>query len=555
MQHPTTRRPRRPRPRPSTSVPGIAPARSLALAGMAACLACVVAGPGAAAAAAPSAPSAPLVDATLVSQQAPTTAQALAGLDDEIGDMLAEWEVPGLAVAVVRDDAVVYAQGFGVREVGGADPVDEHTLFAAGSTSKAFTATAVAMLVDEGKAAWNDLVVDHLPSFRLSDPYITRDLRLRDLMSHNSGLLRGDRIWYASGRSRKEVVHQVRHQPVTFPLRSTFQYNNTTWIAAGEAIEALAGTTWDDFVAERIFRPLGMTRSTTRVGPLAAMDNVASPHVETLEGELRVVPYRNIDNAGPAGSINSSVAEMAQWVRMQLAGGVYEGERLVSEEALRETRTAQMVIRNEGTWALIWPESNFLNYGLGWFLSDYRGLKVVSHGGNIDGMTANVAFVPERNYGFVVLANANGANAFVTALVHRLVDRLEGGGEIRWSEQMLARWRKFQEEARAAQRKVEEGRIASAPPSLEVGAYAGAYVNDMYGEIVVSESEGTLSARFGAGFQGPLEHWHYDVYRAVWEGSAGPGEFFRFELGNDGKVAALHADIEGSVEFARKPPA
>lgn len=548
MQHPRTRR--------------IAPAR-IALYCMA-WLACVAAAPAASHAlalsatpglSAASAPSAAPAGAAPVRQQAPATAHALAGLDDEIGDMLEEWEVPGLAVAVVRDDAVVYARGFGVREAGGADPVDEHTLFAAGSTSKAFTATAAAMLVDEGKVAWDDLVVDHLPSFRLSDPYITRDLRLRDLMSHNSGLLRGDRLWYASGRSREEVLHQVRHQPITFPLRSTFQYNNTTWIAAGEAIEALAGTTWDDFVTDRIFRPLGMTRSTTRVGPLASMDNVASPHVETLEGELRVVPYRNIDNAGPAGSINSSVAEMAQWVRMQLAGGVYEGERLVSEEALRETRTAQMVIRNEGTWALIWPESNFLNYGLGWFLSDYRGLKVVSHGGNIDGMTANVAFVPERNYGFVVLANANGANAFVTALVHRLVDRMEGGGAIPWSEQMLARWREFQEEARAAARKVEEGRIASAPPTLEASAYAGAYANDMYGEIVVSESGGALSARFGAGFQGPLEHWHYDVYRAVWEGSTGPGEFFRFELGNDGKVTALHAEIEGIVEFARKPPA
>lgn len=488
-------------------------------------------------------------------QQAPTQAQALAGLDDEIADMLAEWEIPGLAVAVVRDDAVVYARGFGVREAGGSDPVDEHTLFAVGSTSKAFTATAVAMLVDEGKAAWDDLVVDHLPSFRLSDPYITRDLRLRDLMSHNSGLLRGDRLWYASGRSREEVLHQVRHQPVTFPLRSTFQYNNTTWIATGETIEVLAGATWDDFMAERIFRPLGMSRSTTRVGPLAQMDNVATPHVETPEGELRAVPYRNIDNAGPAGSINSSVAEMAQWIRMQLAGGVYQGERLVSEEALRETRTAQMVIRNEGTWALIWPESNFLNYGLGWFLNDYRGLKVVSHGGNIDGMTAYVGFVPERNYGFVALANMNGANAFVSALTHRLIDRMEGGGEILWSERMLARWNEFQEEARAAARKVEEGRIASAPPTLEAGAYAGVYANDMYGEIVVSESGGSLSAQFGAGFRGPLEHWHYDVYRAVWEGSYGPGEFFRFEIGNDGKVAALHAEIEGSVEFARKPPA
>lgn len=479
-------------------------------------------------------------------------AQGLAGLDDEVEAMVAEWGIPGVAVAIVQDDRVSYARGFGVRQTGRPELVDEHTIFAVGSTSKAFTAAAVAMLSDEEMLSWDDLVVDHLPDFRLSDPYITRDLRVRDLMSHNSGLLRGDRIWYASGRSREEVLHQVRHQPVTFPLRSTFQYNNTTWIAAGEVIEALSGTSWDDFVARRIFEPLGMTRSTTLLGPLNEMDNVAAPHIKTPEGDLLAVPYRNIDNAGPAGSINSSALQMAQWVRLQLAGGEYEGERLVSEAAIREMHTPQMVIRKEGGWALIWPESDFLNYGLGWFLTDYRDQKMVSHGGNIDGMTALVTLVPERNYGFVFLVNMSTANGFTSALAHRLIDRLEGGEQLPWSDRMLASWRELEEEGHAEAQKEEESRIAEAPPTLPASAYAGTYANDMYGELVVTEADGALRARFGTGFEGPLEHWHYDTFRCAWEGASNSKEFMRFEIGKDGTPTVLHAEIEGTVEFVRK---
>ena len=494
--------------------------------------------------------------ATMLAVLAPapeaTAQEGLTGLDDEIRAMVEEWGIPGLSVAVVQDDEVTYARGFGVKTVGSMDPVDEHTIFAVGSTSKAFTAAAMAMLVDEGKVAWDDPVADRLPTFQLSDPYITRDLRVRDLMSHNSGLLRGDRIWYATGRSREEVLRLARHQPITYRLRSTFQYNNIMWIAAGEVIEEVSGMSWDDFVATRIFQPLGMTRSTTLMEPLKRLDNVATPHMETPEGELKAIPYRDIDNAGPAGSINSSAMQMAQWARLQLGGGEYGGERLISEEAVQEMHTGQMIMRNEGTWAVVFPESDFLTYGLGWFLSDYRDLKMVSHGGNIDGMTAFVALIPERDYGIVMLINLNGANAFSSALTHRIIDRLEGGEQLAWSEKMLTMWAGLQERARARTKEVEESRIEGTSPTLAAAAYAGTYDNDMYGEITVTEDGGGLSATFGAGFQGALEHWHYDTFRTNWGGIAGDREFFRFEIGTDGKVAVLHAEIEGSVEFRRR---
>ena len=478
--------------------------------------------------------------------------QRLSGLEDTVRDMMRDWDVPGVAVAVIQGDEITYAGGFGVKQIGGTDPVDEHSIFAVGSTSKAFTAAAMAMLVDEGKVSWDDPVIDHLPTFRLSDPYITRDLRVRDLMSHNSGLMRGDRLWYGSGRSREEVLHQVRHQPVTFRLRSTFQYNNTTWIAAGELIETVSGMSWDDFVATRIFKPLGMTRSTTLLEPLGRLDNVAMPHVKTPDGELLVVPYRNIDNAGPAGSINSSAMQMARWVRLQLGGGEYEGERLISEDAAAEMHTSQMLIRNGGLWALIFPDSDFLTYGLGWFLTDHRDLKMVSHGGNIDGMTALVTMIPERDHGIVILANLNGANGFTVAVANHVIDRLEGWEGTSWSEKMMELFAPVEAEAAEQARQAEESRTADTSPTLAMSEYAGTYANDMYGEIAVTNEGGVLTATFGAGFEGPLEHWHYDTFRSTWGATADQNEFLRFEIGTDGKVAVLHAEIEGSITFERR---
>ena len=488
-----------------------------------------------------------LAPATLAAGQDP-----LAGLDETIQEMMEDWRVPGVGIAIVQGDEITYARGFGVKRIDGSDPVDENTIFAIGSSSKAFTAAAIAMLVDEERLSWDDRVVDHLPTFQLSDPYITRNIRIRDLMSHNTGLLRGDRIWYASGLTRTEILDRVRHQPVTYPLRSTFQYNNTTWIAAGEVIKAVSGMSWDDFVAARIFRPLGMARSTTLIGPLARLDNVAEPHIETPDGELMAVPYRDIDNAGPAGSINSSVMQVAQWVRLQLALGEYEGERLISEAAVNEMHTGQMFIRPEGLWSVVFPASDFLLYGLGWFLTDYRDIKMVSHGGNIDGMTALVVMVPERDYGWVILTNLNGANGFTSALTHHLVDRLEGVEQLPWNEMMKETFAELEEQARAQARQVEEGRVEGTSPTLPLAEYAGTYKSDMYGEIVVTEEDGGLRATFGAGFEGTLEHWHYDTFRSTWSDPVNPQEFLRFEIGTDGKVAVLHAEIEGSVAFTRR---
>src|SRR5205807_3855040 len=341
-----------------------------------------------------------------------STAQAqvdpLKGLDEYIKKALMEWEVPGLALAIVKNDKVILARGYGVRKLGETTPVDEYTLFAIGSATKAFTAAALAMLVDEGKIKWDDPVTKYLPGFQLYDPYVTREITIRDLLAHRSGLDRNEVIWYGSRNSREDVLRRLRFVKPGSSFRSKFGYQNVMYLAGGQIIPEVTKTSWDEFVQEKIFKPLGMTSSLTSIRPLRASPAVATPH-QKIEDKVQIIPWRNIDNIGPAGSINSNVHDMAQWLRLQLGEGIYEKNRLLGSGAVQQMHAAQTVIPLEGTMARLNPNAHFLCYGLGWFLQDYRGRKLVEHGGNIDGMSAMVAMLPEEKLGLVVLTNLNGA--------------------------------------------------------------------------------------------------------------------------------------------------
>ena len=302
---------------------------------------------------------------------APAQEGALRGFDAYVEAAMKEWKVPGLAVAVVKDDRLIHARGYGVKEVGRPDLVDEHTLFAVGSTSKAFTTAALGMLVDEGKLDWDDRVVEGLSGFRLYDPYVTREMRIRDLVTHRSGLSRADRLWYV-GYPREEVLRRIRFHEPTWSFRTHYGYQNIMFLAAGQIIPEVTGTSWDDFVDRRIFTPLGMERSNTSVTALEGDANVATPHM-LVEGEPVPIRYRNIDNVGPAGSINSSTAEMARWVRLHLGGGVFEGRRLLKEETVAEIHSPQTVMPIDEDIRELYPTTHFRAYGFGWYLQDHRG--------------------------------------------------------------------------------------------------------------------------------------------------------------------------------------
>ena len=475
----------------------------------------------------------------------------LAGFDAYVTKAMQDWKVPGLAMVIVKDDSVIFAKGYGTRTMGSLQPVDEHTIFAIGSASKAFTATLVAMYVDEAKMRWDAPATEYLPAFELYDPYVAREITIRDLLTHRSGLARGDLMWYATDYNRDEILRRVRFLRPTWSMRSRYGYQNIMYLAAGQAVAKVAGRSWDDVVRERIFVPLGMTATTTSTRPLASLQNVATPHGD-IDDTLRILPWHNIDNIAPAGSINSSVHDMSKWVRFQLAQGKVAGKTLVSTSALGETHTPQMAVPLSADARQINPFTHLSSYGMGWMLQDYRGREVRQHGGNIDGMSALVAFVPEEKLGFVVLTNANGSPMPAIAMF-RALDALIGAQPRDWSAEYLKVRTRQVAMAKETESKRLAQRASGTKPSLSLDKYAGVYADSMYGDAKIRHENGKLYASYGNMFEGELEHWHYDTFRATWKAVNMGKSFVTFALDSDGKVRGV--EFENLSSFNRKPDA
>ncbi|HYE16211.1 MAG TPA: serine hydrolase, partial [Pyrinomonadaceae bacterium] len=459
-----------------------------------------------------------------------------------------DWKVPGFAVAIVKDDKVVFAKGYGVRELGKPGTVDADTLFAIASNTKAFTSAALAVLVDEGKLKWDDPVTKYLPYFQMYDPYVTREITVRDLLSHRSGLATfgGDLLWFESTYPREEIIRRARYLKPTSSFRSRYGYQNIMFLAAGEIVPAVTGKSWDDFVRERFFAPLRMKRTTTSHKQLLATPNIATPHNE-MDGKLRVIHYDNVDNAGGAAAINSSVADMAQWVRLQLGRGTFEGKKIFGADRSREMWTPHTISGAVSESAEKFnPTTHFNLYGLGWALNDYQGRKVVSHGGGLDGMISRVAMMPEENLGLVVLTNSE--TPLPTVLSNKIFDVFLGVPKRDWSADYLARARASREAAEAAAKKVEESRVTGTKPSLPLAGYAGTYTGAMFGDARVSEENGRLVVRLvpSPNFVGDLEHWHFDTFRIKWRESIVypfPRGFVTFTLDQQGRASEMKIDV------------
>jgi CubicO group peptidase (beta-lactamase class C family) len=473
------------------------------------------------------------------------------GMDAYVTQALATWKVPGVGIAIVRNDSVIYARGYGVRELGKPELVDARTGFAIGSASKAFTAAAVEMLVDSGKMQLDAPATTYLPGFQLFDPYATRELTVRDMLTHRSGLSRGDLSWYASDKSRDDILRGVRFLRPTWSFRSQFGYQNLMYLAAGQAVAHVANTTWDDFVQRRIFDPLGMTATGTSWQTAPGKENRATPHA-TADDAVHPIAWRDIDNIGPAGSIVSNVTDMSQWVRLQLADGRRDGRQLISPAMMREGRTPQTVIRIDTAMRRFNPATHYQSYGFAWFLQDYRGREVVQHGGNIDGFSALVGMMPEEQIGVVILTNMNGTS-LPTALMNKIFDWQLKAPARDWSGDLRAFTLAQQARGLAARKKIEAQRVLGTRPTLPLAAYAGTYVDSLYGEITVKDDNGKLSLAFGPNRHSELEHWNYDTFRARFDAPLLGTSFVQFRLGPTGKVDELQADMTEGTIYKRRP--
>jgi CubicO group peptidase (beta-lactamase class C family) len=475
-------------------------------------------------------------------------ARSLAGVENYIEQMRQDWRVPGLAIGIVKDDSIVMLRGFGVRQLGKPDPVDAHTVFAIGSCTKAFTATALGMLVDEHKLRWDDPATKYLPGFQLYDPYVTRELTIRDLLSHRSGLSRGDLTWYASSNDRAEVLRRIRYLKPSTSFRSTFGYQNIMFVAAGQAGANAAGTTWERLIRERIFLPLGMLESSTSITALDGQADVAAAHAE-INDTVRLVSWVNIDNIAPAGAINSTASDMVQWVRFQLDQGRIGGRQLISVDNLEETHSAQTVLPRDRDFEQVNPYTHLRAYGLGWILSDYRGRLMVSHGGNIDGMSAYVALMPEEHVGFVMLSNLDESGLRVP-LAYRIFDEFLGVPPRDWSTELKRRSDSLDAAAKAAEAKEAAARVLGTSPSLPLTKYVGTYSDSLYGDITIRLEDDHLVARYGPAFVGDLEHWNYDTFRINWRDPYFGKARVTFVVGEKGTVTEARTDLEGPVVFS-----
>jgi CubicO group peptidase (beta-lactamase class C family) len=445
-------------------------------------------------------------------------ADPVATLDAFAAKAVRDWQVPGLAISVVKDGRVVFAKGYGMRELGRSAPADTQTLFAIGSTTKAMTAAALGMLVDEGKVRWDDPVTRYLPLFQTGDPYVTRELTVRDLLTHRGGLGNADYLWYESEIPAAEVRRRVRFLRPAYSLRSGFIYQNIMYAVAGDVVEAASGMPWEEFVRRRIFGPLAMARTVATLRETQTRDNVASPH-DRIDGAIRVIRNASVDPVAPAGSIWSSVADMANWMRFMLdTARTAEGRPLLKPATWAELLKPQTIVTPQGfypTARLTRP--HWTTYAFGWFQHDYNGRAVSFHTGSIDGMVAIIGLIPDERLGVYVLANLDHAEVR-HALMYTVFDLWSPaaqGAARDWSAELLTLYGGLQAQADSARGRQEAQRIAGTRPTLPLERYAGTYGDSLFGAVTVTHVRGQLLLRRGAR-SGVFEHWHYDTFRARW---------------------------------------
>lgn len=463
-------------------------------------------------------------------------------LDAYVARALKTFEVPGIAVAIVKDGKVVVAKGYGVKKRGEAAPVDENTLFGIGSNTKAFTTAVLATLVDEGKIKWDDPVYQYLPGFQMFDPYVSHEMTIRDLITHRSGLGlgAGDLLfWPPTTFTRDEIVYKLRFMKPVTSFRSSFAYDNLLYIAAGQIIEYVTGKSWEENISERILQPLGMKTTNLSNQAFKPGDNYAWPH-STIGGQpLRAIDFIPMDNAAPAGSINSSVVEMAKWMLLQLNHGKFTDRsgQLFSEANSWEMWSAQTILplgKDTGPLAVL--RSKFAAYGLGWRLQDYHGRKLVGHTGGVAGFVSRVMLVPEENLGVVVLTNSE-TRAMETILYH-VLDAYFGLPQTDWIAAFKAVKEKATKEAEEVMKKAADARTADAKPSLPLGKYAGVYTDAWYGPATMRIENGKLvfSLDHTPKAVGDVEHWRYDTFKVTWRDRLIEDAFLTFALNAEGEI-------------------
>lgn len=476
-------------------------------------------------------------------------------LNNYIEKYVDEFEMPGFAVGIIKNGEIVFMETYGLENVDTGKKVDENTIFGIASCSKAFTSASIAILVDRGELNWKDKVVDRLPGFNLYDPYLTADLTIEDLLAHRSGYdtFDGDLIWYGTNRSTKEVVERFKYRENPYGLRETFGYSNLMFITAGLVIESVSGKTWPQFVEDNIFKNLNMETSTTTNNGFENKKDVAWPH---LDG--KVMEFINYDNIGAAGAINSSISEMMNWAKLILYKGKTNDTIIFSERNYYKM-VSQHTVLNAGK-AEKFGGTHFAGYGLGWFLKDYQGKKIIYHGGGLPGFHSKVVVVPEDSLAYVILANQ--LSALVPAVDRKVLDFfLNSSDTTNWAALYLNAEKKQKERFDQTWIDLEKNRIKNTSQSLADSAYVGLFEDKMYGKAKIEIADGNLKITLlptAKLFNSVMEHWHYDTFKITFNDPFLPPGFITFNFNEKGEVISFKMDMDApdfhfnKLEFERR---
>jgi CubicO group peptidase (beta-lactamase class C family) len=474
--------------------------------------------------------------------------------DTYVQAALKQWEVPGAGVAVVKDGKVIYLGAFGTRDLNSGAPANTETLFSIGSTTKAMTAVCLGMLVDEGKLAWNDPVINYLPEFQLYEPYVTKELKIRDLLLHNSGVGNTDFLWGSMNIPEDEILKRMRMVKPTYSFRGGFIYQNIFYIAAGKVIEKVSGQNWHAFIQARIFQPLGMTRTATKLKNIKD-ENYTKPHYR-LQGKVQVIGHTNDDEVSAAGSVWSSIADMSKWTLCMLDSSKYpsgsSGQtsgRLLKPQTWAEMFKPHTLVTSSQfypTQQLTKP--NWMTYGLGWFQHDYKGHKVNFHTGSLAGLIALHAQLPDASLGYYFLGNYDHAEVR-HALMYKAFDVFALGGTRDWSTEIQSLYRDLTTRQEREVARLEGLRVRDTKPSLPLSAYQGTYTDPLYGTVEIAATPQGLSLNMNNVEKAHLEHWNFDTFYGPWEKAWYGKVAAEFFLDPFGKVERVR--IEGA-EFRRR---
>lgn len=468
-------------------------------------------------------------------------------IDSYVDRALKDWQIPGICVAIVKDGKVVFSKGYGVKELGKTDKVDENTLFMIGSNTKAFTATTLAILDIEKKLSLDDKVQKWWPDFKQYDPWVAKEANIRDLLCHRLGFetFQGDFMFFDSDLTKEEVFERFGKLKPLHSFRTTWGYTNAAFGVAGEVIQKASGKSWADNVREKIFTPLGMTNSLATSAEILTAGNKSAAHTVD-NGVLKKIPYGKIDNIGPAGSISSSASDMTKWMLAQLNNGRLNDRQALPAGIQQHTWFPHSILGNGGS---LYNKGHFSLYGLGWMLEEYSGRKIVSHTGGVNGFVTSVTLIPEEKLGVLVFTNTDMNNLY-EALKWEIVDAYLGNAYRNYSKTYLG-FQSSQDKQTATMLKLKQDTIAmKRPMDLNISEYAGNYEHELYGKMTIKQENGKLIARFEhhKDLYGTLEPLGGNRFLCTYSSSLYGVRVLPFTVEN-GKVKSVRLTVAGFVEY------